>query len=412
MKALTTFIALSIIAISITFPAPTQITSGGDAPQAVASLEPETLSHRSREIPAQRRPWFADYPLTIDVGTNRIYASDPDRVREVQDVLGRFAGAGIDLPDLEIWTHDDLSGCRLSVEDDTPPAGVYFQRAGVDTVFLCGTTFTLIHELAHSHDNNFLTDAERNEFLSIRDADSWRNGTWSRAAGEHFADVVAWGLMNGEVRPSRTMPNDNASLDDAFELAMSFQPGVVREPVMSPVERQLSDDPGIYGATESERRDIRAKISLFATAGLRLPQLRIYVHGSTAGCGGHSGLFDKDRSGQRIDICGNVVLHELAHAWELHNMSNQTRQAFMDYTGLDVWNHADTDHKLRAIERAATVVAWGVGKGQLTAGEAPMYEEHLLHYEMLTGVRSPKLAGIPTSDHVDPAHQRIGHPPR
>jgi hypothetical protein len=168
------------------------------------------------------RPWFADYPETTDVGDIRIYASDPARVREAQDVIDRFAEAGIELPKLEIWAHDDLSGCRLNVEDDTPPAGVYFQRAGADIVFQCGATFTLIHELAHVHENNFLTDAERGEFLALRRLDSWRSEKWSQAGGEHYADVMAWGLTDGGVRPSRNLPNDNASLDAAFEMAMGF----------------------------------------------------------------------------------------------------------------------------------------------------------------------------------------------
>lgn len=222
MKALTTLIALTIIIVSTMFPAPTASGAGGEALEAAASTKPESLSHGPREIPAQLNPWFADYPLTIDVDGARIFASDPSRVTEAQNVLAGFAEAGIELPNLEIWTHDDLSGCRLSVEDDTPPAGVYFQRAGVDTIFQCGATFTLVHELAHAHDNNFLTDSDRDEFLSVRDADSWRNERWARAAGEHFADVVAWGLLDGTVRPSRTFPNDNDSLDAAFELAISF----------------------------------------------------------------------------------------------------------------------------------------------------------------------------------------------
>ena len=52
------------------------------------------------------------------------------------------------------------------------------------------------HEFAHVHDNKLLTDVERDEFLAIREADSWRNEQWHRAAGEHFADVVAWGRLS------------------------------------------------------------------------------------------------------------------------------------------------------------------------------------------------------------------------
>ena len=221
MKTSTTLIALSLIA-SLTFSAPTQPNASGGTPEATASIETASLSHGPREIPAAHQPWFADYPETTDIDNVRVYASDADRVREVQDAVALFAEAGLALPYLEVWTHDDLSGCRLSLEDDTPPAAVYFQRGGIDTVFQCGASFTLLHELAHAHDVNFLSDEDRAEFLSIRDADSWRHEKWARAAGEHFADVVAWGVSGGSVRPSRTFPNDNASLEAAFELAAGF----------------------------------------------------------------------------------------------------------------------------------------------------------------------------------------------
>ncbi len=42
------------------------------------------------------------------------------------------------------------------------------------------------------------------------------------SAGEHFADVVAWDLTRGEVRPSRSFPNDDKSLEQAFGLALSI----------------------------------------------------------------------------------------------------------------------------------------------------------------------------------------------
>lgn len=223
MKALTTLIALTIISILIAYPAPSasKSQSSGEAP-AKASLENDPLSHGTWERPARLNPWYADYPFTADIEGARVYASDPDQVAEARDALDRFATAGIELPYVEIWAHDDLSGCRLNADDESPPAGVYFQRAGVDIIFQCGVLFTLLHELSHAHDVNFLSEDERAEFLSIRDADSWRHEKWARAAGEHFADVMAWGLTDGEVRPSRTRPNDNASLDAAFSKATSF----------------------------------------------------------------------------------------------------------------------------------------------------------------------------------------------
>ena len=36
------------------------------------------------------------------------------------------------------------------------------------------------------------------------------------------AVVVAWGLSGGDVRPSRSFPNDDTSLVQAFDLALSM----------------------------------------------------------------------------------------------------------------------------------------------------------------------------------------------
>lgn len=227
MKALTTFLALTIFTISISFPAPRapEPQLGGGTPSA-ASLESDPLSHgisqATEEIPARLQPWYADYPETTDLDGARVYASHPDQVAEARTALDLFDVAGIELPYVEIWSHDSLSGCRLDPADDSPPAGVYFQRNGVDIVFQCGVLFTLLHELAHAHDVNFLHEDERQRFLRIRKAESWRHENWPSAAGEHFADVLAWGLTGGEVRPSRTLPNDNASLDKAFSMALGF----------------------------------------------------------------------------------------------------------------------------------------------------------------------------------------------
>lgn len=205
MKALT--IALALVSFGTIVPS-AAAPSSGPVPDPGPTLT--------------TRPWLADYPHTSDIAGARVYAADPRRVQDVAWALEQFENAGLELPFVEVWAHEDLSGCRLSLEDDTPPAGVYFQRAGVDTVFWCGTRFTLLHELAHVHDTNFLTGDQRDRFTAIRDADAWRHETWNRAAGEHFADVVAWGLHGGTIRPSRTFPNDNVSLETAFELVMSF----------------------------------------------------------------------------------------------------------------------------------------------------------------------------------------------
>ena len=165
--------------------------------------------------------------------------------------------------------------------------------------------------------------------------------------------------------------------------------------VTSPIgDEQQPDAPGIHGATAATELEIRAGLELFARAGLDLPELAIYVHDSTEACGGWLGLFDADGSGRRIDLCGNVLLHELAHAWEHHHVTDATRQAFLEYANLEVWNDHDTPHPARGIEHAANVIAWGVSSQPLQAGELDLYAEHLYRYELLTGRPSPRIAHL------------------
>ena len=175
-----------------------------------------------RPVPSELRAWYADYPAATDIDGARVYAERPDAVTELRWALGRFAEAGLELPAVEVWMHDDLSGCR-SV-DGSLVVGYTTERAGRRVVYSCGTRFTLLHELGHVFVYEHLSDAERDAFTRTREADAWRTGEWSRSASEHAADVIAWGLHPEHVRPSRTLPNDDASLSEAFVMLTGTAP--------------------------------------------------------------------------------------------------------------------------------------------------------------------------------------------
>jgi len=137
---------------------------------------------------------------------------------------------------------------------------------------------------------------------------------------------------------------------------------------------------------------VESAVERFASVHLVLPPLRIYTHPSREGCQGDDGLYQIDQSGARIDLCTRLehtVLHELAHAWEAHQVSDQTRQAFMDRTGLEVWNDRSVDWEDRGIEAAAQTIAWGlmdvpISRPDRFAGQAYLFE-------LLTGISSPRL---------------------
>ncbi len=155
--------------------------------------------------------------------------------------------------------------------------------------------------------------------------------------------------------------------------------------------KQIVDPPGIYGADPDFTAVIESAIDRFDSVGLTLPDLRIYYHSDPAGCPGATAQFNQDGSGTRVDLCTQVaytLLHELAHAWEYHTMSDATRQAYLDHTGLLSWADPEVDWEDRGIECAANTVAWGLLETPITNPAAFVDELH--SFELLTGITSPR----------------------
>lgn len=220
MGTLRIAIAASILAalISPAVDAGRQPASPHDAIPAAAR---EAISDPDRQ-PARIEAWYADFPATTDIAGGRVFAETPDQVQDARWALGRFAAAGLELPEVEFWMHADRVSCDPRRE--VPPVAFVMIRDGRSIVFSCGTRFTLLHELGHIFGAAHFDDAQRDAFTAMRDADGWRADEWARSADEHLADVIAWGLHPDHVRPSRTKPNDDASLAAAFEFATGTVP--------------------------------------------------------------------------------------------------------------------------------------------------------------------------------------------
>ena len=199
---------------------------GSAAVQSVAAAEGlrNTVARLEGSADSGDDELDARYRVRADLDGSTVYAETSDQVEAVAWALGRFAAAGLALPNVEVRYHSDYSGCASTDGDAGTRAGYLAYGGGNFVVYLCGTRFTLLHELAHVWDVSALTDEVRAEFLVLRDADAWSHDTWARAGGEHLADVVAWGLQEDNVRPSRTKPNDDASLYEAYVAATGSEP--------------------------------------------------------------------------------------------------------------------------------------------------------------------------------------------
>jgi hypothetical protein len=158
---------------------------------------------------------------------------------------------------------------------------------------------------------------------------------------------------------------------------------------------QLRDDPpGIYGADARFRSVITAAIDRYESIGLDLPPLRIYVHRTQDGCQGELGTYGQYGSTDRIDLCTEAkfyVLHELAHAWEQHAISDEVRRAVLDQAGLDVWHDRGIPWLKSGAEIAANTIAFGLLDLPLTDTEAGYFEVQLSRFRLLTGANSPRI---------------------
>lgn len=155
---------------------------------------------------------------------------------------------------------------------------------------------------------------------------------------------------------------------------------------------EATDPSGIYGADPEFAATIESAIDRFSSAGLDLPELRIYYHSDPSGCPGATAQFNQDGSGTRIDLCTQVtytLLHELAHAWEHHSMDDSTRQAYLEHAGLNAWADPNVDWVDRGVESAATSIAWGLLETPITNPAA--FPDELRSFELLTGTASPRL---------------------
>lgn len=169
-------------------------------------------------------------------------------------------------------------------------------------------------------------------------------------------------------------------------------PATTAAAVASATEPAEAAPYGIHGPAEAEAIVLEA-MELFETAGLELPPLRIHVHPTHEACNGNLGLYSKGGDLHRIDLCDLtpwLIVHELAHAWERHNVDDATRDAFMAATGAGTWNDHSQPHPARGVEQAADAIAWGLIGHDLSPHSAH-HADDLAHFEHLTGTTSPRI---------------------
>ena len=127
----------------------------------------------------------------------------------------------------------------------------------------------------------------------------------------------------------------------------------------------------------------------FETAGLELPPIEINLHSDKAACNGNNGsLTDGNGAGYIIHSCGVdfTLLHELAHAWDMHSLDDETRERFLGIADADTWRNPD-NWNLAGGEHAANVIAWGLMDERINQTRTRPYDHNsmLEGFDILTG---------------------------
>jgi len=129
------------------------------------------------------------------------------------------------------------------------------------------------------------------------------------------------------------------------------------------------------GGTEVERETFEKAHRRYVDAGLILPRmLRIEFTDDIPACRGYDGLYI--HTSQTIRFCRasaedwyalpKLILHELGHAWDNQNLTEENRRFFMEKYGKTTrWLDRDLPHDQRPGEKLANAVA-GVVQGLIS----------------------------------------------
>lgn len=188
--------------------------------------------------------------------------------------------------------------------------------------------------------------------------------------------------------PARLEAPDTAGFAVHQPAVPAHQQAIAPEPVVAPPPDQLTGLITVADATAGRQEAVDWAVAYFADAGLQLPTMTIQFHSTDDGCDGYDGAFRRGASPLRLDVCNAhplIILHELAHAWDHHALTDESRNQFMKLRGLDVWNDSDTPWSERGVEQLADMVVWGLQQLRKTAAcdERPDKE---LAFGVVTGI--------------------------
>jgi hypothetical protein len=167
-------------------------------------------------ILGNQRPAPAREPLVI-------HGANAAEERAIDWSIRRYREAGLEgMPDLAVYVHRSNQGCR---------DGIGYYLAG--RIDLCTTASSepyqrkfALHEMAHGWIETNVDGAVLDRFMQDRGIVTWNDRSFDRKqrGTEQAAEIVTWGLGEGEIAPLLPEALDAPALARLYELLTGREP--------------------------------------------------------------------------------------------------------------------------------------------------------------------------------------------
>jgi hypothetical protein len=162
-------------------------------------------------------------PAPADARPLAIHGANAAEELAVDWALHRYRLAGLeDMPSLDVYLHRSHEACNEGI-------GLY--HAG--RIELCTKTSSepyqrkfALHEMAHAWTEAHIEGAILNRFMEIRGIAHWndRSEDWKDRGTEQAAEIITWGLGEGEIVPLLPEAVDVRTLAGLYELLTGREP--------------------------------------------------------------------------------------------------------------------------------------------------------------------------------------------
>ena len=171
------------------------------------------------------QPIIPDPVLNGSVDGIDIYNATEDQLALVEWAIARFDTAGLTRPPVSQITFPPTAACVSG------RSGMTFCSTETCNIDICSPADefaaatdapltarrTMLHELGHAWTAAFVTPATRQEFISLRNLDQWKDEVWQDSGNEQAAEILMWGLIEDPL--AHRIPETTCTeLHQAFEL--------------------------------------------------------------------------------------------------------------------------------------------------------------------------------------------------